>query len=169
MYLHELWRIILKTGTDQGLQRKELDPEGAELFSPAASVVSEDRLDVILINGWIDLTDRAGAPALFVVVTDPLLVGKRNLGVRNHGRQEDRMGSPALGTLYPADPEPDRTWGKLYGAPVVTMYRETGRVAAGTGQLMELKVINNRIIKGLRNLIAIPDKNGYHSIVNGHR
>ena len=25
------------------------------------------------------------------------------------------------------------------------------------------------IIKGLRNLIAIPDKNGYHSIVNGHR
>ena len=24
-------------------------------------------------------------------------------------------------------------------------------------------------VKGLRNLIAIPDKNGYHSIVNGHR
>ena len=28
---------------------------------------------------------------------------------------------------------------------------------------------NNRIIKGLRNLIAISDKNGYQSIVNGHR
>ena len=37
------------------------------------------------------------------------------------------------------------------------------------GSLMEWKVINNRIIKGLRNLIAIPDKNGYHSLVNVHR
>ena len=27
---------------------------------------------------------------------------------------------------------------------------------------MKLKFINNRIIKGLRNLIAIPDNNGYH-------
>ena len=40
---------------------------------------------------------------------------------------------------------------------------------AGTGQLVELDIIYNRIIKGLRNLIAIMDKNGYHSIVNGHR
>ena len=49
------------------------------------------------------------------------------------------------------------------------MYGEAGRVATGTGQLMKWEVRNNRIIKGLRNLIAIPDKNGYHSIVNGHR
>lgn len=167
--LHELRRIIRKTGTDQGFQWKEPDPEGAEFFSPAASVVSEDWLGVILINGWIGLTGRADAAAFFVVAADPLLVGKRDLRVRNHGSQEDRMGSPAFWTLYPADPEPDRAWGKFYSAPVVTMYREAGSVAAGTGQLMELKVINNRIIKGLRNLIAIPDKNGYHSIVNGHR
>ena len=40
--LHELRRIIRKTGTDQGFQWKEPDPEGAEFFSPAASVVSED-------------------------------------------------------------------------------------------------------------------------------
>ena len=44
--------------------------------------------------------------------------------------------------------------------------RQRGR---RTGQLMKGKVINNRIIKGLRNLIAIPDKNGYHSLVNVHR
>ncbi|MGN0359272.1 MAG: hypothetical protein ACI4EM_00875 [Hominisplanchenecus sp.] len=42
-------------------------------------------------------------------------------------------------------------------------------MGTGTGQLVKLEVINNRIIKGLRNLIAIPDKNGYHSIVNRHR
>ena len=34
---------------------------------------------------------------------------------------------------------------------------------------MKLKIMNNRIVKGLRNLIAIWDKNGYHSIVNRHR
>ena len=51
----------------------------------------------------------------------------------------------------------------------IAMYGEAGSVAAGTGQLMEWKVIKNRIIKGLGNLIAIPDKNGYHSLVNVHR
>lgn len=79
------------------------------------------------------------------------------------------MGSPALGTLYPADSEPERSGREFHSPPVVAMYGEAGSVAAGTGQLMELKIKNNRIIKGLRNLIAIPDKNGYHGIVNGHR
>ena len=79
------------------------------------------------------------------------------------------MGSPAFRTLYPADSEPERSGREFHSPPVVAVYGEAGSVAAGTGQLMEWKVINNRIIKGLRNLIAIPDKNGYHSLVNGHR
>ena len=79
------------------------------------------------------------------------------------------MGSPAFRTLYPADSEPERSGREFHSPPVATMYGEAGSVAAGTGQLMKGKVINNRIIKGLRNLIAIPDKNGYHSLVNVHR
>lgn len=79
------------------------------------------------------------------------------------------MGSPALGAFHPADTEPDSPGGKFYGSLVVTMDGQTGRMGAGTGQLVKRKVINNRIIKGLRNLIAIWDKNGYHSIVNRHR
>ena len=79
------------------------------------------------------------------------------------------MGSPAFRTLYPADSEPERSGREFHSPPVVAMYGEAGSVAAGTGQLMEWKVIKNRIIKGLRNLIAIPDKNGYHSLVNVHR
>ena len=79
------------------------------------------------------------------------------------------MGSPALGAFHPADPEPDGTRGKLYCPLVVTMDRQTGRMRTGTGKLLKLKVMNNRIVKGLRNLIAIWDKNGYHSIVNRHR
>lgn len=42
-------------------------------------------------------------------------------------------------------------------------------MGTGTGQLVKLKVKNNRIIERLRNLIAIFDKNGYHGLVNRHR
>lgn len=79
------------------------------------------------------------------------------------------MGSSAFGAYDPADTEPERPGGQFDGSLVVTMDRKTGRMRAGTGQLVKRKIINNRIVKGLRNLIAIWDKNGYHSIVNRHR
>lgn len=85
MYLHELRRIIRKTGKDQNIQWKEADPERAQLFSPAEPVVSEYGFDVVSINRWIALTDHADVPTFFVVIADPLLVGKRDLGVGNHG------------------------------------------------------------------------------------
>ena len=85
MYLKELRRIIRKTGKDQIARWKEADPERAQLFSPAEPVVSEYGFDVVFINGWIALTDYADATAFFVVPADPLLVGKRDLGVGNHG------------------------------------------------------------------------------------
>ena len=85
MYLHELRRIIRKTGKDQIVQGKEVDLKRAQLFSPAEPVVSEYGFDVVFINGWIALTDHADTPAFFVVIADPLLVGKRDLGVGNHG------------------------------------------------------------------------------------
>ena len=79
------------------------------------------------------------------------------------------MGSTAFRASYPADTEPESSGRQLYGPPVVTMDRQTGRMRTGTGKLLKLKIMNNRIVKGLRNLIAIWDKNGYHSIVNRHR
>ena len=85
MYLHELRRIIRKTGKDQIVQGKEVDLKRAQLFSPAEPVVSEYGFDVVFINGWIALTDHAEASAFFVINADPLLVGKRDLGVGHHG------------------------------------------------------------------------------------
>ena len=85
MYLHELRRIIRKTGKDQIVQGKEVDLKRAQLFSPAEPVVSEYGFDVVFINGWIALTDHAEASAFFVINADPLLVGKWDLGVGNHG------------------------------------------------------------------------------------
>ena len=85
MYLHELRRIIRETGKNQIAQWKEANPERAQLFSPAEPVVSEYGFDVVFINGRIALTDHADAPSFFIVPAEPLLVGKRDLGVGNHG------------------------------------------------------------------------------------
>ncbi len=79
------------------------------------------------------------------------------------------MGATAFGTSDPTDPEPDISGRKFNSPCVVTMYGKAGGMPTGTGQLMKLDLINNRIIKGLRNMIAILSKNGYHGIVNGHR
>lgn len=79
------------------------------------------------------------------------------------------MGALAFRASDPADPKPDSSGRKLYIPFVVTVNGKAGTMAAGACQLMELKLINNRIIKGLRNLIAILSKNGYHSIVDRHR
>ena len=79
------------------------------------------------------------------------------------------MGAAAFGTPDPADPKPYISGRELNSPSVVTMYGKTGGMTTGTGQLVKLDLINNRIIKGLRNMIAILSKNGYHSIVNGHR
>lgn len=85
MYLKELRRIIRETGKDQIGQRNERDLKRAQLFSPAEPVVSEYGFDVVFINGRIALTDHAEIPVFFVVLADPLLVGKWDLGVGNHG------------------------------------------------------------------------------------
>lgn len=79
------------------------------------------------------------------------------------------MSAPAFRASDPAYPEPYGPGRKFYIPFVVTVNGKTGRMATGTGQLMELELINNRIIKGLRNLVAILSKNGYHGIVDRHR
>ena len=68
-----------KTGKDQSSQWSEANPERTQFFSPAEPVVSEYGFDVVFINGWIGLTDHVDAVSFFVVIADPLLVGKRYL------------------------------------------------------------------------------------------
>lgn len=79
------------------------------------------------------------------------------------------MGSAAFRAFHPADPEADRSGRQLYRPPVVAMNGQTGRMGTGTGELVKGEAQNNRIIKRLRNLVAISDKNGYHSLVSRHR
>nr|WP_230399286.1 hypothetical protein [Novisyntrophococcus fermenticellae] len=102
--------------------------------------------------------DFAAAVSSLVIVVDALLVSKGNLGIRDYGGQKECVGRSALGTSDPADAKADRPLFLFHGTIVVTVNREACGVPAETGQLMKLDIIYNRIIKGLRNLIAITDE-----------
>ena len=75
---------------------------------------------------------------------------------------------PAFRTPDAADTQAECFSWKFDTSLIVTVYGHAGRMTAGTGNLMKLDMVYDRIIKGLRNKVAILDKNGYHSIVNGH-
>ena len=169
MNLHELLRIIRKAKTDEFRDTGKRDPVRKEHFSPAFSVGSDNGFHVILINRRIPFADRLDMTAIFKTQTDHLVVSEEHLGIGNQGRQQYCMCTSAFRTPDPADPETDISGRKFNSPFVVTMYRKAGGMPAGTGQLMELDLIDNRIIKRLRYLIAILSKNGYHGIVNVHR
>lgn len=78
------------------------------------------------------------------------------------------MSFVAHGTFNPADAQTNHTIRKLNTSAIVSVNGHAAGMTAGTAQLMKLDTINNRIILGLRNRIAILKKNGYHSTVNRH-
>ena len=169
MYLHELLRIIQKAESDEFLCSGKRDPERTQLLPPVPSVGTDDRFHVILVNGGILITNCPDSLVFFQVETDLLVIMERDLRIGNDGSRKNGMCALALRTPDPAYPEAESSGRNLYIPIIVTVNGKTGRMATGTGQLMKLEHINNRIIKGLRNLIAILSKNGYHSIVDRHR
>lgn len=76
------------------------------------------------------------------------------------------IGSFAFGAYHLEDAKLNRLRGQFYGPPVVSKDCQKGITRTGIGHQIKLNFISNRIIKGLRNLIAISDKNDYHSIVH---
>ena len=57
VYLHELGKIIRKTGADQFRDRPERDAEGTQHFFPSQEVGPADRLYIVFINGRVGFTD----------------------------------------------------------------------------------------------------------------
>ena len=68
------------------------------------------------------------------------------------------MGTSANGADDPADVQTQTGVSVFDRAVIVTMDGETGRVPAGTDQLVELEIINGFIIKILRNRVAYIDR-----------
>ena len=88
MYLHELYRIIRKAGSDQGNERRKADPEGLQHFTPVTTVVSENRLYIVFVNLRIEIANRRGGEMVLVSNTDQLLVTGAYLRVRDDGRKK---------------------------------------------------------------------------------
>lgn len=105
---------------------------------------------------------------LFKCDTDQLLIMGPYLRIRYDGRKKQCMSPAAFGTSDATDAKTEGAFRKLYASVIVTMDGHACRMATSTGYLMKLNTINDRIIKGLRNMVAILGKNGYHSNVSRH-
>ena len=105
---------------------------------------------------------------LIVRDTDLLLIDGAYLRVRNDRRKKQGMCFAAHRASDSADVQTYGAIRKFDASMVVAMNGHAGRMTTATGYLMQLNTMNDRIIKGLRNMVAILDKNGYHSIVDRH-
>lgn len=103
------------------IQVKETDSKGTQLFTPVTPVVPEYGFNVVLINRWITVTNHADVSSGFIVTADPLLIGKCNLRVGNHGGKKKCMSGSAFRAFHPADTKTDCPGWQLYRSLVVTM------------------------------------------------
>lgn len=76
------------------------------------------------------------------------------------------MSGTALGADNSLYTQADGTF-RVFGRPVViTVDGKASMMAAGTFQLVELEVVNDRLIKIFGNIVAIFDVDGYHNIIH---
>ncbi len=129
-------------------------------------IFPEDGLYIVLINFRVGFTDFRCSKMLFKIKTYPVLITETNLGIWNNRGQKKCMGCTAHGAFDTTDAQTDGSAWKFYASLIVTMNAHAGRMTTGTRDLMKLNTVNDRIIKRLRNMVAIPDKNGYHGIVD---
>jgi hypothetical protein len=94
-----------------------------------------------------------------------MLIQQRNPVVWNEGRKQKGMSSSTLRTADTADPERTGTIRKKDAPRIVSMDSQTGRMSAGTFQLVKLEAVNDGIVIILRKPIVIFDRNEYHGLV----
>ena len=123
-----------KAGSDEFFIRLQSNPERSQHRLPASAVVSDNRLDIVLINGRVLLTDSIDIRMFFHGDADAPLVIQRDLGIGNDGGRKKGMGHPALRTADPAYPQPYRPAVLLDIALIVAMNTETGRMTTGPGE-----------------------------------
>ena len=75
-----------------------------------------------------------------------MLIQQRNPVVWNEGRKQKGMRSSTLGTADTADPERTDTIRKEDAPRIVRMDSQTGRMSAGTFQLVKLEAVNDGIV-----------------------
>lgn len=103
MNLHELPQISGQAGNGQGVLYG--DPDRGEPLFPVPAVLSDDMLDIALVNQVVALQDVLYGAPVFTAVNDFLLVFEGNLGIRDPSGKEQGMCMEALLAEDPLDQE----------------------------------------------------------------
>ena len=101
MNLHELLRISHKAWDREGICQGKA--EGEEALFPVPPELSDDVLDVILVDQEVFLHNRFSGAAAFGTEEDLLLIIPGHPGVRDKSGRDQRMCSTAFGAEYALD------------------------------------------------------------------
>lgn len=103
MNLHELSRKSCQGWNGQMVIKRQ--PEGKDALFPVSPELTDDVLNIVLINQDVPIHDRLGGNTVFNALKDFLLVFKGDLGVGNQDRGNKSMGSLARFTPDALDRE----------------------------------------------------------------
>lgn len=106
-------------------------------------IAPDDRFDAVFIDLGMVLTDIRGRNFLFNRHDDLPLFFKRDLGIRNKGRDKECVGFTTLRTLYPCDLYLHLFILCLYMPKIVAVDGQTGGMPALAGELVDLDQGNN--------------------------
>ena len=107
-------------------------PEGKDALFPVSSELTDDVLNIVLINQDVPIHDRLRGNTAFNAFQDFLLVFKGDLGVGNQDRGNKSMGSFTLLAPDALDNEAQKVRHKLHMAAVMPIAYQTAGFSAGT-------------------------------------
>ncbi len=150
---------------DQRRDLREANRLRKEPLPPEQEISLNDGFYVILIDRRVVFANSIAVGALLVCADDPVLISKGDPVIRDNGRRKERVSSAAFGAPEPADSQREGPFRKENASFIVRMDRKTGGMAAGAGQMVKLEAVNERIVRNLRKMVVIFDRNEYHSLV----
>lgn len=144
---------------------RKRQPERKDALFPVFPELTDDVLDIILIDEDVPVHDRFRRSTAFHAIQDLLLIFKGYLGVWDQDRGDQGMGSAALFTPDALDNETQKGGHDFYMAAVMPIADETAGASTGTFHPVQLKLLHCQIIRNLRKGVAIFKENRYHSLV----
>ena len=95
-YLHKLHGIKRKTAEDKCRKGSKGDCLGNEPLLPETDISADNRLDIVLINGRIAVTNGIPVRAVLESADDRILADKRDPVIRYDGSKEQGVGLTAF-------------------------------------------------------------------------
>ena len=122
-YLHELHGIRRTALFNKRWEAGQPDCFGEKPLQPEKKEPADDRLDAVLVERRVFLTDRVPVCRVLICEDDLMLVRKRDPVIGHKGRRQKGVRLPAFGTPDAADPKGLDTCGNKDAPPVISMNR----------------------------------------------